>query len=541
MEMREGRVSIVKRRQHQELQGFWLPRGPRTWHASTVSARDLGRSNERTFIDEQARPQEGQPQDNCYSFIGSQTDSYERRGGVMATEQRGQQSLNRATGARRVFINSRGKSQLDMLPDRWARINNRAKDLSFVFNNLHMHINVDSLGEAFRALDGSKALGVDKVSKEAYGRSLEENLKDLAHRVRVGSYRPQPKREVLIPKANGKRTRPIAIACFEDKLVDWVIGRILTEIYEPMFIRNSFGYRPEKSADQAIKACYYSLEKNKRPYMVEIDFKSFFNTIPHKKLMRILTKRITDRRFKGLIGRFLVGELIDSTGAMAAGDIGTPQGSIMSPILANIYLNEVLDQWFLKNYASYTNVIVRYADDGVFFFKKEDDAKEFLKSLRQRCSAFGLTLNQEKTQLVDMSKSLNNQFDFLGFTFYWGKQGSRRILKVKTQKEKLHKSITDFDHWIKANRNRHKLNKLWNITKAKIRGHINYYGYWMNGLKINHFYWAVTKSLFKWLNRRSQRMSYTWSGFSERIKNLPLMRELGKLKLKQLGRNPYAY
>ena len=459
----------------------------------------------------------------------------------MPMERRGRQSLNLVTSSPGATISSGPGTQLDMLPGCWARIGHRAADLSAVFSNLHTHVNVETLGEAFKALDGSKALGVDHVSKEEYGQDLKANLEDLALRVQRGSYRPQPKREVLIPKADGRRKRPIAIACFEDKLVDWVVGRILEVVYEPLFIRNSFGYRPGKSADQAIKACYNSLAKNRRPHVVEIDFSNFFNTIPHKKLMRILTQRITDRRFKGLIGRFLVGDLITSEGAKAAGSVGTPQGSIMSPILANIYLNEVLDQWFLETYASHNNVIVRYADDGIFFFKKEGDARSFMEGLKERCGKFGLTLNEEKTRIIHMHKSGCEQFDFLGFTFYWGKQGTRKTLKVKTQKEKLHKATAEFDQWIKQNRNRHKLKTLWEIAKSKIRGHIAYYGYWMNGLKINHFYKAAVQSLFKWLNRRSQKRSYNWDGFNERIKFLPLTRPWEKMKLKPLGRSIYVY
>ena len=331
----------------------------------------------------------------------------------MSAEQRGQQSLNLVTSSLRANLSSHSGAQLDRFPDCWTRIGHRAKDKTSVFNNLHTHINVETLREAFKALDGTKALGVDRISKEEYGKDLEANLEELAIRVQSGSYRPQPKREVLIPKADGRRTRPIAIACFEDKLVDRVVGRILEIVYEPLFIRNSFGYRPRKSADQAIKACYNYLSRNRRSHIVEIDFSNFFNTIPHKKLMRILTRRITDRRFKGLIGRFLVGELITSQGAKAAGSVGTPQGSIMSPILANIYLNEVLDQWFLKSFASYNNVIVRYADDGVFFFKKEDDAKAFMKDLKERCEKFGLLLNKDKTRRFHMEKSSCEQFDFL--------------------------------------------------------------------------------------------------------------------------------
>ena len=454
----------------------------------------------------------------------------------MLEERRGQQNTSLITGSLPASRGHMVGTQLDSFPDRWIRISRKAKNPNFVFQNLFMHIHEDSLREAYKALDGSKALGVDRVSKKKYGLNLEENLKDLAQRVRRGTYRPQPKREVLIPKAGGK-TRPIAISCFEDKLVDWVVGRILQEAYEPTFIRNSFGYRPSKSAHQAVEACYYSVEKNKRPHALEIDFSNFFNTIPHKKLMRVISKRITDRRFKGLIGRFLVAGLITSVGEETLPKKGTPQGGIMSPILANIYLDEVVDKWFLKNYASYNNIIVRYADDGLFFFRKEEDALKFKSELEIRCERYGLQLHKEKTKLINMSKTSTESFDFLGFTFYWGKQGSRRILKVKTQKEKLHRAMREFDLWIKTRRNSSKLSKLWEIAKSKIRGHINYYGYWMNGLKINHFLQQAKRSLFKWLNRRSQKRSYVWSGFEERIKFFPLWPLWEKMKLKRLGRS----
>ena len=182
----------------------------------------------------------------------------------MRKERREPQNLNLVTSTHGIFIDPINGEQLDMLPDQWARIRARAKDKTFRFENLHMHIHVNSLKEAYRALDGSKALGVDQVSKEDYGLNLDSNLRNLEIRIKRGSYKPQSKREVLIPKADGETKRSIAIACFEDKLVDWVIGKILKEVYEPLFIRNSFGYRPRKSQHDAIKACFQSLERNKR-------------------------------------------------------------------------------------------------------------------------------------------------------------------------------------------------------------------------------------------------------------------------------------
>ena len=466
---------------------------------------------------------------------------------VMGVERRGRQNMNLDTGTRTSHsrrleedeVMEQGE-QLSFMPDRWSRIGFRAKDTSSLFNNIHFHINEDSLNEAFNALDGTKALGVDGVSKSEYGKNLQANLKELTKRVQNGSFRPRPKKEVLIPKANGK-TRPIAISCFEDKLVDWVVSKVLTTIYEPCFIRNSFGYRPNKSTDGAIKACYYSLCKNQRKHALEIDFSSFFNMIPHGKLMKVLSKKITDTRFKRLIGRFLTGGIQIDEGESLPSEIGTPQGSIMSPILANIYLNEVIDQWFLENYGNYNNIIVRYADDAVFFFKDEDDCHSFREALYKRVQTYGLELNKEKTKVLDLSKGGNEVLTFLGLTIYWGKQGSRKILKVKTSKEKLIKSIQEFEVWIKKVRNQKKLKDIWRLVQMKLKGHINYFGYQGNQLKLNHFQFAIQKLLFKWLNRRSQRRSYNREGFKERLKNLPLMDDLKDLKLKQLGRNWYVH
>lgn len=464
----------------------------------------------------------------------------------MSAEQRDRQDLNlhpctSFTHRGRYEKHAGKQEQLVMFPDRWERIGSRAKDKGAVFNNLLFHINVESLREAYHALDGSKALGVDGISKAEYGRDLADNLERLATRIQRGSYKPQPKREKLIPKGNGK-TRPIAIGCFEDKLVEWCVHKILECIYEPLFIRNSFGFRPNKSADGAIKAVYYSLKDGRRPYVVEIDFSSFFNTILHRKMIKILGQKITDRRFKGLIGRFLKCGILEQSGQIIFPEVGTPQGSTMSPMLANIYLHEVLDSWFIENYASYNNIVVRYADDAVFFFKKEDSSLKFVQALSERVSVYGLTLNQEKTKVVAFQREGNNHFHFLSFTFYWGekKKYRKRQLRLKTQKERLHKKIMEYEAWIKKTRSLMTLSELWEMIKAKIRGHYQYFGYWMNRSKLNHFYSAVVRCTFKWLNRRSQKLSYTWEGFRDRLQTVPLPLPPETQKLKQLGRNPYV-
>lgn len=431
--------------------------------------------------------------------------------------------------------------QPELLQNRWTRIRLKALDKDLVFNNLLSHINTESLSEAFKALDGSKALGIDRISKENYGKNLENNLETLVNKIHLGSYKPQAKREVLIPKADGK-LRPLAIGCFEDKLVEWTVSKILENLYEPIFIRNSFGFRPNKSAHQAIEACFCSLKDNKRPHVVEIDFSRFFNTIPHRKMMKILDRRISDNRFKGLIGRLLQASISDAEGNLFPTQVGTPQGSIASPILANIYLNEMLDQWFVENYSSYNNIIVRYADDAVFFFRSEEVGKDFTNKLRERVAQYGLELNEEKTHIINFCNTDHSQFDFLGFTFYWGKKRAwqKSGLKVKTQKKQLHKKLQEFDHWVKDIRSYLKLSEIWKIAEAKLRGHYNYFGYWMNRSKLNHFYWEAIRSLFRWLNRRSQKLSYLWGGFKERLRQFPLPEPPPRNQLRKLGWSPYV-
>lgn len=455
-------------------------------------------------------------------------------------ERRGQQNLNRdnrsQAGRRTREIESKGYSL-----DGWARISLLAQKKEAIFNNLFSHINEENLRQAFRAVDGSKAIGIDNIGKKDYEKQLDGNLKELLKRLHTGTYRPQAKREVLIPKANGK-TRPIAISCFEDKLVEWTVGKILSSVYEPTFIRNSFGFRPKKSADDAIKANFNILKDDKRPFVVEIDLANFFNTVPHRKLMKTLQKKISDKKLLGLIARFLRVDILDSQGKLTQSTDGTPQGSIMSPILANIYLHYALDTWFLENYGSNSAVIVRYADDAVFMFSKEEQAREFLARLKIRLSLYGLSLNDEKTGITDFRKGRENIFHFLGFTFYWNhRKGWNKInLVIKTQMDKLDKKIKEFTEWIKLNRHRKTTKEIWKIVASKLRGHYNYFGYYCNRSRLAHYYQAITRSLFTWLNRRSQRRSFTWEEFKRKLEREPLPIPPGPTQLKPLGWSPYV-
>lgn len=455
-------------------------------------------------------------------------------------EQREQQKLNRVqvsqSGHRTRMAEKKGYTL-----NSWARIGLLAKDREMVFNNLFSHINEENLHQAFRAIDGSKAVGIDNITKKQYAENLSENLNSLKDRLHVGIYRPQAKREVLIPKANGS-TRPIAIGCFEDKVVEWITGKILESVYEPIFIQNSFGFRPRKSADDAIKANYNILKDDKRPWVVEIDLKSFFNTVPHDKLMEILSYRIKDRKLMALIRRFVKADIIKQDGERLTSAIGTPQGSVMSPILANIYLHHVLDKWFVANHGSKDAVMVRYADDAVFMFSHEEKARAFLKELEDRLTKYGLALNSDKTGIINFKKGKEQVFHFLGFTFYWNhRKGWNKInLVIKTQKDKLFKKVAEYEDWLKTNRSRHSTEEIWSITAAKLRGHYHYFGYYCNRSKLMHFYCAVTRTMFKWLNRRSQRKSFSWKQFNRKLLGKPLPIPPGPTQLKQLGWSPYV-
>lgn len=460
----------------------------------------------------------------------------------MRTERRERQNLNRehsSPPSRRTGIVGSTTRTLEL--NSWARIGLSAKNTELVFNNLFSHISVENLRQAFRALDGNKAVGIDGISKAEYAKELDKNLQDLATRLHVGTYRPQAKREVLIPKANGK-TRPIAISCFEDKLVEWTLGKILESVYEPIFIRNSFGFRPRRSPDDAIKANFNILKDDKRPFVVEIDLANFFNTVPHRKLMKLLLKRINDRKLLGLIARFLKVDILNQKGEINPTEVGTPQGSVMSPILSNIFLHYALDQWFLENYASQDAVIVRYADDAVFMFSKEQQANDFLVALRHRLTEYKLAVNEDKTAIINFAKGRENIFSFLGFTFFWDKQKkwNKINLVIKTQRDKLAKKIQEFTEWIKLNRARMKRKEIWSIVAAKLRGHYNYFGYFCNRGKLMLFYNSVIGALFKWLNRRSQKKSFTWGEFKGLLSREPLPLPPEMTKLKQLGWSPYA-
>ena len=392
-------------------------------------------------------------------------------------------------------------------------------------HNLMHHLNAYNFRRAFRTLDGSKASGIDHVKKNDYQKNLGENLAALTNEIQKGGWRPRPAREVFIPKPQGG-TRPLAIGCLEDKIVQTLVARILEAIYEPTFHHHSYGFRRGKSAHQAVGRAYETIRaRRKSCTVVEMDIEKFFNSVNQEWLMRTLEERIGDVRFLRLIRRLLRNSVLHADGTMAENLSGTPQGSPSSPVLANICLHVLLDDWFRKNW-SQKGQFVRYADDAIFVFSNEQDAIAFKQALTERMAEAGLKLNEDKTRVVPFSaRNPKGTVSLLGFELYWGKRpGTGKTLKVKTIPKRLNRSLQASTTWVKGVRNRMTLANLWKLMASKLRGHYNYYGVTFNEAKLSHFYHACMGAIFRWLNRRSQKRSFTWKQFLQRLRFEPLPR-----------------
>lgn len=396
-----------------------------------------------------------------------------------------------------------------------------------------MHLfNQESLIESFHELDRHKAVGVDGVTKDVYGANLHGNIEQLITKMKNMAYRPDPVREVLIPK-EGKpgATRPLGISNLEDKIVQKMMQKVLESIYEPLFLECSHGFRSGRGCHTAIKALLNHLYENENQTVIDIDLKNFFGTIEHQLLEDILKEKIKDPKFMRYISRmFKSGVLTD--GDLKISEEGVPQGSICSPVLANIFAHYAIDTWIeemVKPVCKGTIGLFRYADDAVICCQYDEDAQRIRRTLVKRLEKFKLQLNEEKTKLVTFNKRLARQgvkqetFDFLGFTFYLGNSQTGLVIpklrtRVKTMREKLKK----VNEWAKQIRNERSLKQIWKILKAKLRGHIQYYGVSHNVDKVIQFIRGTKRIMFKWLNRRSQRKSFSWGKFELFIAANPL-------------------
>ncbi len=390
------------------------------------------------------------------------------------------------------------------------------------FQNLMRLIDAGMLYWCWKFLNRKSAPGVDRVTYWQYGERLTDHVADLVERVKQGWYRAKLVLRRFMPKPGGK-TRPLGIPATEDKLLQTAVAKILEAIYEPIFKASSFGYRPKLGALDAIKEVSTKLQFGGFNYIVEADIKGFFDAIDHEKLMEMLKKKIDDKPFLGLIRKWLKAGVLEED-LVIDPITGTPQGGIVSPILANIYLHYALDEWFeevVKGHCGQA-YYCRYADDFICAFQSQRDAQRFYEVLGKRLEKFGLTLAEEKTRVIRFSRLHGEDkalFEFLGFEFRWGKSraGKPQLLK-RTSRKKYRNSLRNFDRWCRENRHL-RMTDFFNKLNAKLRGYYNYYGVIGNFKSLASFYYRAIKLLFKRLNRRSQRKSYTWTGFNELLKH----------------------
>lgn len=411
-----------------------------------------------------------------------------------------------------------------------TRINQIAKEKpKEVFTSIYHLIDYELLNECFHELDGSKAVGIDKVTKAKYAENLVENLNNLVERLKTMSYRPSPARRVNIPKPNGK-VRGLAIANFEDKIVQLAVKKLVEAIYEPKFPNNMFGFRPNRGCHNCLKYVTYCVEANFTNYILDADLRGYFDNIDHELIMKGLEVHIKDKNLLRLIKRFLKAGIMEN-GEYKASENGTPQGSILSPVLANIvmYYGIVKYVEILKGKVKGYMEIINYADDMILCFQYKSTAEFMYKKLQERLKQLGLEFAEEKTRLIEFGRFASENrkkrnlgkpetFDFLGFTHYCskGRNGKFRI-KRKTSRKKFKQKVQEFKVWLKENRTKETF-EIMETIKKKLEGHYNYYGVSDNYRSICSFYYVINGLTYKWLNKRSQRKSFTWNKYSKLIK-----------------------
>ena len=406
--------------------------------------------------------------------------------------------------------------------------NKAVQDKTYRFRNLFGLLTVGFLFWCWGFINKKASAGVDRIDARMYEEQLIGNIEQLVEQVKGKTYRTKLVLRKYIPKLGGK-LRPLGIPAIADKLLQLAVAKILEAIYEQDFLGCSYGYRPNTGALKAVKDLSQALMFGRYHYLIEADIKGFFNNIDHDLLIEMLEKRIDDKAFLNLIRKWLKAGILDK-GQVICPITGTPQGGVVSPILANIYLHTVLDVWFYETVQTHCRgqvYLCRYADDFVCAFEYEKDAQRFYEALEKRLNKFNLEVAENKTHLLVFSRSkIRNglSFNFLGFEFRWGL--SRRInnrlripiVKRRTSREKLYASLANFKVWLKKS-SRLPKNILFTMLNRKLRGYYNYYGIIGNYKSLGSFVYRVTQALFKWLNRRSQRKSYNWEGFKELVKH----------------------
>lgn len=413
------------------------------------------------------------------------------------------------------------------------------------FNNIIHLLNPELLKLCHKEMDADKAAGVDEVTKKEYEKDLEANVNNLWTRLKSFSYTPQPVRRTYIPKAGSDKLRPLGIPAYEDKLLQSAMSKILTSIYEPLFMEFSYGFRGNRGCHQALGAVTYILENKTIRYVVDADIRGFFDNVSHDWIIKFLEHKITDKNFIRLVKRVLMSP-IEENGKLTQSEYGCPQGGCISPVIANIYLHYVLDLWFekqIKKEYKYASHMVRYCDDYVCCFESEFEAKEFLMQLKMRLKQFDLELAEEKTKIIkfgkfaesDMKKSGKGKpstFDFLGFTHYCSRSADGKRFRVKrtTSKKKKKASREKISKWIRENMHER---PMWLIKQLNIKltGYFNYYGVTDNGRQIQNMRKYVVKTLYKALRRRSNRNKLTWESFNKMLEFYILRKAYTKVNI----------
>lgn len=405
-----------------------------------------------------------------------------------------------------------------------------------VFVSLIHILEVNFLRECFWRLKRGKSTGIDGVTLEEYGKDLEKNLKELERKLKEKIFQPTASKRGYIPKGDG-RERPIGISIVEDKIVQCGLARILGAIFEVDFLDVSFGFRPSRNGKQAIDVLDEALMSKPVNIVVDKDIEKFFDTIDHEWMMKFLQQRIKDSRMLRLIRRFLKAGIMEE-GKFYQVEKGTAQGSLLSPILANIYLHYALDTWFewkIKKENKGFSQLIRYADDFVICFQKKDEAIRFSQLLEERMAKFGLRISKKKSRIIAFGRFVWKKarregkqietFDYLGFTFYCAesKLGKFRVGR-KTSKAKYRQKLQAMNIWMKEIRNRMKLAEWWEMLRKKLNGHFQYYNIAGNAGMVAKFREETVKLAFKWINRRSQKKSYNWEKFNRFLEFNPLPR-----------------
>jgi RNA-directed DNA polymerase len=404
-------------------------------------------------------------------------------------------------------------------------------EAELVFTSLYHHItDVDNLRACYDSLEADKATGVDGVTKQQYGSDLESNLQDLSERLGRMGYRPGAKRRSYIPKAGSAEGRPLGISNFEDKIVEASVKRTVEPIYEAVFEDSSYGYRPGRSQHQCLDALGRTIQRKRINHVVEADIKGFFDKVNHEWLIKFLRHRIGDERVIRLIIRMLKSGIMED-GLVRASEQGTPQGSILSPLLSNVYLHYALDLWFrhrVKPRARGEAHYFRFADDFLACFEDRSDAQVFRQRLEDRLEVFGLQVAEEKTRSIEFGRFAREraskrgakpeEFTFLGFTHYCGKTRHGYFkLKRRTSRKKLAAGLREFTDWAMKARCVMRKGEMLRAARRRVSGHLNYYAITDNSARCNYYVYRATRILFKWLNRKSQRRAYTWAGFSQAL------------------------